>query len=71
MRDDKKLEVLLKVVQRGYDKNAGMQEVIDTSIIEVCAEKSVSPEQVFFILFFLCFCLYHNGYSRKKSKQEY
>ena len=29
-----------------------MQEVIDTLMIEVCAEKSASPEQVFFILCF-------------------
>ena len=44
--------------------------MIDASMIEVCAEEDVSPEQVFFILPFLCCCLYHNGYSRKISKQK-
>ena len=66
MKDKKKLEVLLKVIQRVYDKNPGMQEAIDKSIIEVCAEEGVSTELVFFILLFLCCCLYHSGYSRKK-----
>ena len=62
----KKSEVLLKAIQRVYDKNPWMQEVIDASMTEVCAEEGVSPEQVFFILLLF----YHNGYSRKKSKQE-
>ena len=48
-----------------------MKKVIDTSMIEVCAEGGVSPEHVFIILLFLCCCLYHNDYSRKKSKQEW
>ena len=52
MRDHKKLEVLLKVIQRGYDKNAGMQEVIDTSIIEVCAEKAYLLNRYFLFCFF-------------------
>ena len=68
MKDKKKLEVLLKVIKRIYDKNPGTQEMIDASIIEVCAEEGVSPEQVFFILLFLCSCLYHNDYSKEKSK---
>ena len=50
MKDKKKLEVLLKVIKRIYDKNPGTQEMIDASIIEVCAEEGVSPEQVFFVL---------------------
>ena len=50
MNDKKKLEVLLKVIKRIYDKNPGTQEMIDASIIEVCAEEGVSPEQVFFVL---------------------
>ena len=50
MKDKKKLEVLLKVIQRVYDKNPGIQEVIDPSMMEVCAEEGVFPEQVFFIL---------------------
>ena len=66
MKDKKKLEVLLKFIQRTYDKNPKMQKVIDAPMIEVCAEDGVSPEQVFFILVFLCCCLYHNGSSIKK-----
>ena len=50
MKDKKKLEVLLKVIQRVYDKNPGIQEVIGASMIEVCAEEGVFPEQVFVIL---------------------
>ena len=47
MKDKKKLEELLKVIKRVYDKNSGMQEVIEVSMIKVC---DVLPEQVFFIL---------------------
>ena len=36
MKDKEKLEILLKVIQRIYDKNPEMQEVIDVSMIEVC-----------------------------------
>ena len=50
MKDKKKLEVLLKVIKRVNDKNPGMQEMIDASMIEVCVEEGVSPAQVFFIL---------------------
>ena len=44
MKDKKTLEVLLKVIQRVYDKNPGMQKVIDALMKEVCAEEGVSPE---------------------------
>ena len=73
MKDKKKLEVLLKVKQRVCDKNVGSKEAMDSSMVEVCTEEGVSPEQVFFIFLFLCCCLYHNGYSRKnlsKSAEE-
>ena len=36
MKDKEKLEILLKVMQRIYDKNPEMKEVIDVSMIEVC-----------------------------------
>ena len=32
MKDKKKLDALLEVIQRIYDKNPEMQEVIDASI---------------------------------------
>ena len=50
MKDKKKLEVLLKVIKRIYDKNSGMQEMIGASVIEVCAEEGASTEQVSIIL---------------------
>ena len=48
MKDNNRVNVLLKVIQRIYDKTPEIQEVINSSMIEACAEKSVSPEQVFF-----------------------
>ena len=63
MTSKMKLEVLLKVIKRIYDKIQGMQEMIDASMIEVCAEESLSPEHVFLF----CYYLYHNGYLRKKN----
>ena len=52
MKGKKKLEVLPKVIRREmlYDKNAGMQKMVDPSMIEVSAEEGVSLEQVHFIL---------------------
>ena len=52
MKGKKKLEVLSKVIRREmlYDKNAGMQKMVDPSMIEVSAEEGVSLEQVHFIL---------------------
>ena len=46
IKDKKKLQILLKVIQRIYDKNQKMQEVIDTSTKEVCTEEGVSLKQV-------------------------
>ena len=65
MRDKKKLEMLPKVIPRIYDKNPDVQEVT-----EICVEQGASPEQAFFVLFFLCCCVYHNGYSRKNRNQS-
>ena len=50
MKNKKKLEVLLKVIQRIYDKNPGMQEMIGVSMKDVSADEAISPEQIFFIL---------------------
>ena len=44
MKDNKKLEVELKVIKRIYDKSPVMQGVIDPSVIEECAEESISLE---------------------------
>ena len=35
MKDNKRVRVLLEVIQRIYDKNPEMQEVIDTLMIDV------------------------------------
>ena len=48
MNDNKRDKFLLKVIQRIYDKNPEIQEVVEASMIEVCAEESLSPEHVFF-----------------------
>ena len=47
MKDKKKIEILLNVIERVYSQNPGMQTLID-----ICKEEDVSPEQVFFLLFF-------------------
>ena len=52
MKDKKRVEILLKVIERVYSKNPGMQTLIDESVIDICKEEGVSPEQVFFLLFF-------------------
>ena len=53
MKDKKKFEVLLKVLQNLFNEKPKMQEVINVSMVEIRAEEGVSPEQVFFILLFL------------------
>ena len=45
----KKVKVLLKVIQRMYDIKPEIQELIDASMIEVCALEGVSPDQILFI----------------------
>ena len=55
MKDKKNIEILLKVTERVYTKNLGMQKLIDESMIDVCKEEGVSPEQVFVLLFFAFF----------------
>ena len=52
MKEKKKSQGIIKVMQRIYDKNPEMQEVIDTLIIEVCVEEGLSPEHVFFYFTF-------------------
>ena len=70
MKDKKKLDVLLKVIQRIYDKNTEMQEVIDAMMLEVCTEEGVSPEKIFFYFAFFCCCLFDNSYSRKNLNKS-
>ena len=65
MKDNMTVKVSLNVIQRIFDKKLEVQEVIDASMTEVCSQQGVFLKKVFFLLF-LCYCLYHNGYSRKK-----
>ena len=56
MKDDKRIKVLLKFIQRIHDEYPVIQEVIDSRMIEIYAEEGASPEQIFFILLYLyCF----------------
>ena len=56
MKDDKRIKVLLKFIQRIHDEYPVIQEVIDSWMIEIYAEEGASPEQTFFILLYLyCF----------------
>ena len=57
MKDKKKLEMLLRVIQKVYDKNPEMQEVIDASM-----KKAYLLSRYFFILLFFCCCLYHKSF---------
>ena len=52
MKDNKRVKVLLKVIQRVYNKNPEMQEAIKVLIIEVSAEEGVSPQHIFFYFAF-------------------
>ena len=51
MKEKKKIETLLKVIERVYAKNPAMQKLIDESMIDIWKEKGESPEQVFFLFF--------------------
>ena len=49
MKDKKKTGILLMVIERVYTKNPGMQKLIEKSMINICKEEGVLPEQVFFL----------------------
>ena len=53
-------------MKRIYDQNPEMEEVIDWSMMEVCAEESVSTEQVFFILPFFYVVFIIMSYPNKR-----
>ena len=67
LTNNKRISVLLKVIQRIYDKISEMQEEMEASILEFWAEEGVSSEQTLFISLFLCCFLYYNGYSSRKN----
>ena len=53
MKDNKKVKVLLKVMQRIYDENSEMQEVISVVMIEVYIEERLYSEHVFSLFCFV------------------
>ena len=53
MKDNKKVKVLLKVIQRIYDENSEMQEVISVVMIEVYTEERLYSEHVFSLFCFV------------------
>ena len=69
LKDKKRIEILLKVIKRIYDKNPEMQKSIDSSMIAVCKE-GVSLEQVFFILLFFAAVFIIMGSSRKNPNKR-
>ena len=52
MKDNKRVKVPLNVIQRTYDKNPEIQEMIDASMTEVYTEHGASPEKEIFIFVF-------------------
>ena len=52
--EDKKVEILLKVIERVYTKNPAIQKLIDKSIIDICKEdkKIMCHLNRLFLLFF-------------------
>ena len=61
-KNKKRIEILLKVIERLYSKNPGIQTLIDKLMIDIC--KGLSPEKVFAA--FLCWWLYPYGLSKHK-----
>ena len=47
-KDKKRIDILLKIVERSYSKSPGMQTLTDESMIDICKGEGVFPEQVFF-----------------------
>ena len=65
MKDKKRIEILLNVIERVYSKNPGIQTFIEESIIDIRKDEEVSPKQVFFLLFFAFLFLYRYGLSEQ------
>ena len=42
MKDKKKIEILLTVIEKAYNRNPGIQTLIDKAMIDICKEESVS-----------------------------
>ena len=51
MKNKKKIEILLEVIERTYSKNLGIQTQIDESMMDICKEEGASTKQVFLLFF--------------------
>ena len=51
MKNKKKIEILLEVIERTYSKNQGIQTQIDESMMDICKEEGASTKQVFLLFF--------------------
>lgn len=52
MKDMKRMEILLKVIERIYSNIPGMQTMTNESMKNICKEEALSHKQVFFSLLF-------------------
>ena len=68
MKDKRRIEILLKVIKESAKVILNSQELIDASMVDVCAEEDVSSKQVFFYFDFLCCCLIKIVYPSKRVK---
>ena len=48
MKDKKRIEILLKAIERIYINSPGIQTLLDKSVIDICKEESVPSEKAFF-----------------------
>ena len=51
MKDKKRIEILLEVIERTYSKNQGIQIQIDESVMDICKEEGASTKQEFLLFF--------------------
>ena len=51
MKDKKRIEILLEVIERTYSKNQGIQTQIGESVMDICKEEGASTKQVFLLFF--------------------
>lgn len=71
MNNRKRSIILYRVLQKTHNDHPNLREYLDKSMVEICREKNVSLNQVFFFSFF---CLSNNlwpvafCYAIKKQK---
>ena len=53
MNSKKQSEILLKEIERIYERYPDMQDRIHFVMVEVCREENISPKKVFLLLFII------------------